>query len=673
MVIKSEQTIEAQNKYLKAQGYVVLDDPRTWKYYLNLTGRYHVSDRPIEVLSSDTYETIVLSRDTIVDHPITALDYGPGGSFHTELLERYPEHRELIPRILSPVDMEQAIEASEFTLLYWDDRHIADNEYGLIGTIQRWLYSYRDRWHLPSFGVSDGLYPASALALLYHNLVPTIINFRLENARTAEVDEFHRWAFLGSRYRLDRYKRYLDNRQSLFLYRNIDYLKFHVGKEVTLETLLTHITEPVNIDAHRFDVTVSNERLLETLKPVPRLLDTPYKDDRPNIGVESRAPVEYGYQLTKDLARHNEEDLYTDVTRAEAAIRTTAMQSLPTGLVQMTFNPPMSDRFANPEQVRLTQWLYLASVGRYQTVHDLNLGERGSISVTAKEAAILFCYAVSQVNKTPLETIPSVWLGYPHHDRSLGQDYVQARLESPLANEGYVTELTRDWVRHPIIRDELGFDEYVDEVKHRFYLHQVSCRKPHNSTYRSQLKGVVRALYRPTIITLAPDNTDYTRWLDALNFPHRTFQPQDYYALVFTILTVVPGVNLDEGGVTRRHRAMIDIVRLLSSYGILFVEGAGLRPTMIYHYGKVEPIEWKNHLDSYFKLGFGIYGHDAKTKARICAYAEATNIHLEPTGPIQPIYVVPTGLTLNYRQRYNHVTHLEAATLTSGSVTHIPR
>jgi hypothetical protein len=183
----------------------------------------------------------------------------------------------------------------------------------------------------------------------------------------------------------------------------------------------------------------------------------------------------------------------------------------------------------------------------------------------------------------------------------------------------------------------------------------------------------VRALYRPTIITLAPDNTDYTRWLDALNFPHRTFQPQDYYALVFTILTVVPGVNLDEGGVTRRHRAMIDIVRLLSSYGILFVEGAGLRPTMIYHYGKVEPIEWKNHLDSYFKLGFGIYGHDAETKARIRAYAEATNIHLEPTGPIQPIYVVPTGLTLNYRQRYNHVTHLEAATLTSGSVTHIPR
>ena len=673
MVIKSEQTIEAQNKYLKAQGYVVLEDPRTWKYYLNLAGHYHVSDRIMEVVSSDTYETIQLTQESLENHPITALDYGPGGSYYDELLERYPEHRDLIPRIFTPIDIEAAIEAEEFTLLYWDTQYIADNEYGLISTLQQWLNSYRDRWHLPSFGVSDGLYPAAALAVLYHNLVPTIINFRLENARTAEVDNFHRWAFLGSRYRLDRYKRYLSSRQSLFLYRNIDYLKFHVGKEVTLETLLTHITEPVNIDANRFDLTVSNERLLETLRPTPALLESPYKQDRPNIDVQSRAPVEYGYQLTKDLARYNEEDLYTDVADAENTIRTTAMQSLPTGLVQMTLNPPMSDRFANPEQVKLTQWLYLSSIGRFQTVHDLNLGERGTVSVTAKEAAILFCYAVSQVNRTPLTEIPDIWLGYPHHDKPLDASYVTSRLEPVLVDEGYVDELLKDWVPHPIIRDELGFSEYVDTVKYRFYLHQVSARKPHNTTYRSQIKGIVRKLYRPTIIKLAPENTQYAAWLDGINFPHRTMQLQDYYALVFNILSSVPGVNLDEGGVTLRHRAMIDIVRLLSSYGILFVEGAGLRPTMVYHYAKVEPIDWTNALDSYFKLSFGIYGHDADTRVRVAAKGTCGNTEAAPIGPHTFNRSIASGLTLGYHQHYNYVNHLELATCTSGSVTHIPR
>jgi 3'-phosphoadenosine 5'-phosphosulfate sulfotransferase (PAPS reductase)/FAD synthetase len=74
MVIKVEAVADSINERLKATyGNVFdVDDKRTWKYYLNLSGQYHSTDKKIYVTSLDTLQTIEFSRDTLAIHRATA-------------------------------------------------------------------------------------------------------------------------------------------------------------------------------------------------------------------------------------------------------------------------------------------------------------------------------------------------------------------------------------------------------------------------------------------------------------------------------------------------------------------------------------------------------------------------------------------------------------------------
>lgn len=55
LVVKSKATAHAINQATQRAGFAFNDnDPRTWKYYQNLAGQYHLSDKPMQVKSLDS-------------------------------------------------------------------------------------------------------------------------------------------------------------------------------------------------------------------------------------------------------------------------------------------------------------------------------------------------------------------------------------------------------------------------------------------------------------------------------------------------------------------------------------------------------------------------------------------------------------------------------------------
>ena len=63
MVLKSDSVIASSQRYLAALGIPDSDDPRTWKYYLNLSGQYHNSDTKMVIISADTKADIIFNKD----------------------------------------------------------------------------------------------------------------------------------------------------------------------------------------------------------------------------------------------------------------------------------------------------------------------------------------------------------------------------------------------------------------------------------------------------------------------------------------------------------------------------------------------------------------------------------------------------------------------------------
>jgi hypothetical protein len=604
--IKSELNAKLQNTNLINRGYEVSSNPRTWKYYLNLAGLYHESDAPISVVSADTKETIVLSPTVLLDNPLTAVDYGPDGLYHKDLLNKYPLQRQLILRIFNPIDIDKAIEAIDGTLLYANTAFISEREISLIPKVQKWIYAYRNRWDVTSFAVSDPLYPASSIAVMWHCMVTAVINFRLEMCLTPEVCDFHMWAHLGSRYRLDRYKEHLNNKQSLYLYRNIDYLRFHVGKESTMLSLQENITKPTNILANRYDISQSDASLLSIRKPTPLLLKTRYEKSKVDISLQARNEISHAYQITKNSAIHNETDVDRDVPICNKRIVSTVIDTVPTGLVELEITPKANENINNPKQIKLHHWFYTSSTNKSRIIIQMDAGDKGTLSLTDKNSAILFLYVYNILKGgTVDDVIPSVLVNriVPPVYPAIGS--LTQLVPDHIRDAKYISEMYKYNVAYPTLTSIEAFDKFADTVSFNYYRQWLITNIPYNGTDRSILKEILDKMYRPYLCTFAAAGTTFKEWLRYVDIPYAEFGEYDLIQLISSILKNMTGIEIDGSRISSKHAAMISILKLLTSYGIIFVDGVGARASLMYDFPFMDILYSGSEVAEHRKLRFG--------------------------------------------------------------------
>ena len=242
IILKSSEVAAAINAELTLYGVDVDEtDPSTWKYYLNLNGQYHSFDTPMTVTSLDTLEVIAFTRESLEIHRSTAKAYTFNSEAYLSLLARYPEQETLIRGIVNPVDIDAALSAADWDILHYNDDLVEVNEADLVNRIQTWIRRHMLRWHINDYTISDDLYLAAAMGVMYSHLPNAIVNIRLDNAKTYKAHSYHVWTYLASRGGLSGFRDTLSTAQALFLYRNIRYIYKNSGKTSTFKLLIENL------------------------------------------------------------------------------------------------------------------------------------------------------------------------------------------------------------------------------------------------------------------------------------------------------------------------------------------------------------------------------------------------------------------------------------------------
>ena len=142
LTIKSEITADRINKaVIRAYGSdsVDLSSPRTWKYYLNICGKYHFTDTMMRVLSLDTLQEIDFTAANMKIHTATAQAYQYGSRYYFSLVRKYPEQEMLILAITNPADMDQAVNRPDGSVLAYYSKYVEEQESTLIYELEQYI------------------------------------------------------------------------------------------------------------------------------------------------------------------------------------------------------------------------------------------------------------------------------------------------------------------------------------------------------------------------------------------------------------------------------------------------------------------------------------------------------------------------------------------------------
>jgi hypothetical protein len=317
--VKFSPLADYLNATLIQKGFEVNDqDPASWKYYLNMVGRYHVSDTPMVVMSVDTHQQIVFSPETLKNHPRTKAAYVPGGPFYNRLCDTYPDQVDLIKSILFPVEsLEKAMMAEDLTLLKYGHGYLEEYEESvLIMKVEAFLEIMKERWYF-DFLDDEPFFHITFWASLPIHLASLLMTARLEHVHTPYVHSFELWSTLKAE-GLDDYSDILSREKAMMLYQNIKYFRNNAGKQSNLDILTTRLLSDLGIGIYGRIVVQQSEKRAEDYQLTPQLVPIRL----PVVSEALPAPIEIksvstvqSEILEKGLTDSNSAEMVTTIER----------------------------------------------------------------------------------------------------------------------------------------------------------------------------------------------------------------------------------------------------------------------------------------------------------------------------------------------------------------------
>jgi len=222
-------------------------NPNTWKYYLNLNGQYHSTDTAIIVNRLDPPianppATISFDSTQLALNPITRNVYKYGTNDFYKLVSDYPGYLTVIKGALYPVNITDAINAEDGTILAYESDFVEENEWYLIPELESWIKRWLSRWNEEGFLETDDLYGAAMYGVLTTYLPLKIIELRQHKIGTREAHSFHRRMSITTRQTINAIRGDLDIDDEQWLYRNSRYITVNQGTNKVLKSLIENIT-----------------------------------------------------------------------------------------------------------------------------------------------------------------------------------------------------------------------------------------------------------------------------------------------------------------------------------------------------------------------------------------------------------------------------------------------
>lgn len=577
IIIKFDVTADLMNelvmlKYGKAA--VDFNDPRTWKYYLNLSGEYHSTDTEMLVYSLDTTEQIIFNKANLARHGVTRNSYRNLSSYYYDLVDKHPEQESLIRSILYPVDIDKAIAAEYGTILEFPSDLIEPQEMTIVDELQTWIKNHLVRWHIKAFSTSDSLYPASYQAVL-HTLMPArIINLRMRRCKTREVHSFHIRAYLASHGGLDKYYDYLTLEQRLWLYRNICYIERNSGIKSELDWLIDNILSKRKLPVAEFtarqyagydDEYYPNYHYRKTP------LNTPY-----NVPEKNFYTLEEMRDKERDSAPYNQsywEERFHAIDRkfknsGNAIMLTKEMES-------NVYDYSNVVPYPLPE-ITLQEWAYKSYTHGYKIATSFKHPTNNIIYSTTSDIAFIYMtYLFFKMHGMTLNKLPK-WFA-----SSILKD-PKPSLQS-IKSESNINKVDNQtialWLRGSVPVDtsyysKYHFNQYCNDLFTSRLKHWFLISNTHELTERAYVNGMVNALFTEKLLDFDndyfnPSNLSMMEWIASNNLPVDDFSNRDCAKLIDEIFSNSTGYYVDKSKVMRYiHKAMISIIQQLTSYSL---------------------------------------------------------------------------------------------------------
>lgn len=578
LVFKNLATALTINAELKAIGFAVSDeDYHSWKYYLNLAGRYHARDAIMTVTSLDTLQTIEFTVENLQQHRATAVAYAFGSRYYEELVSRYPDQESLILRILNPIDIDTAIAADDGKILWYNPSLVEENETNFIPELQQYLDNILARWNVAAYQITDDLYVPAFLAMVYSFLPIGIMNIRNANCHTRYAHSFHIREFLTSHGNLTEFLDFLTKKQLLWLYRNIRFILRHPGRQETLDWLIDNILTPRGIPLAQWDM-------------VHNLHDQP-DELYPEVLFE-RTPMNFGYHFngsdtkTIDVMLDDEQSLASGNPRVRDEVEIDIRQQMSTSFrneyrtkVLESDMIDWTDAVVFPfADFILNHWIFLSQNNRYNTFIDFDDPRTGEPTIlSVRDAVTVFFYVFNKQNGHLLSEIPEI------------EAKLIRRFQIPTVSEirsiteaYYLPQTTLDVLLDlPPIGTYISRQAFRDGMRlcHSALLKQwFVWAQIHNYNGRGQAEIAALRCYHDIRVTLGnePDGSigsrSYEQWFSDKGMPYWNYSAYECEVVAKEILTKCTGADLsDETSLKEIQSALIRLMARLSSYTVQWI------------------------------------------------------------------------------------------------------
>lgn len=550
---------------------VDMSRPETWRYYLNVCGEYHYADEPMYVVSHDTRETILLSKETLDQHTGTAKALTFGTRFYKELAERYPKQESLILGILYPAKMAVAIAANHNTVIAYDKTSIEHNEITLIKRLNEWLGVLDKRWNVTAYQYSDDYYNHAQHTMLYSALPAKVLAIRQSLIKTREAHSFHVKNHLASNGLLHRYYNYLTFSQQMWLYKNIRHIHHYRGMENTLASVLTNVlqvrgfptTECVGVQSIAYTESLGKVFTVER-KPVNssslRLPDTTID----KVLIRARA-----------LAPGNDKIPSSAVLEQVSHARSSKLKTkvLDVSYVDMSG----SERFSY-ERVALTQWAALSHSGQYRSyIMYKNLLSGTEVFITVSDALLYSTYLAMKSGNLPMTKVPVIKVDL-RLDASKSVRGLTAIPRCELTHDDKATLTTLSVSTKPMI-SVTAFNAQV----HALYKVLNAREKLTLSYHAKDNRGYARRLFNnhfaPKYLVFPDSGKPIEQWLKSKGLDDIAGDNGLLEDIVLKLFVQATGLEreayLDMGTI---HKALVGLVKELVSYSVQIVGSVNNEP-----------------------------------------------------------------------------------------------
>lgn len=570
IVIKIEAIAQRDNNVLEKAGYTVESDPKTWRYYMNLNGDYHSTDRIMSVWSLDTGEVIPFNKETMSKHLLTYRQYLKAGNLYKRLVNDYPDQTLLINGILFPIDYDTSINAPNYKILRYNTDLVLWNEEQLIPEVQRWINGNVPTRFENEYHVTEDLMLHQMMVETYSNLIQVIHLIRFRAIKTRHAHDFYIWSHIDSFGDFSVYKNSLNREQVMWLHRNIEYITNNAGQMFNLDKLIEKLLTLRTIPIAQYDMALNTEEQLTTFNATPQ-----WKRTQINMNEDKQiVPVYYATDklIEKERPMAVDNTLMSAIYLDEA--ETKGKYSLHHDLSTKVLESEMADYTNRHNDTLMTvvfnEWIYLAGNGVYQVnMAVINPKDGRMLRLSAEHAFTLWRYLTQLAKGIDLTVIENAFY------------YRAMKLIPPTVEELQAVGLGNKYVTDNIafnIRNEFidivsisSAEELLNTAK-AIYIAMWRHKKLYSSfgdtLKHATVKNACNAMYETGEVSLVDDH-NYLTFLQTYALDFSDYTSQELIDFAWVIFTTFTGWDTSANPSLRSIQSdLIDLMMKLSSYTI---------------------------------------------------------------------------------------------------------